>query len=301
MPEWRYLQKPALFPQQQNSSGLMVTEMQRGPEPAPTHRRVVAVNQMKKVNAVLGFTRLDEMDRVNDLASRLVKLTRNGKPTWVPATEDRGEGIFLQLDLDAVDAWEQTILDHAAVGGPPRRRTAATSNGGSPRPPSSSTPTRACPAPRYWLLHTLAHIADPRDGDVMRLRRRQPHRTHLRLGRLTRNAKPRPGLLICTTASDSEGTLGGLVALVGAEPAARARGRRRCDERRDAPPTLSARCAPPATPRTSSTAPRATAARFASETSCEKANRFLDRRFLLNLPSATGDAVPGFFGSVDAL
>ena len=35
---------------------------------------------MKKVNAVLGFTRLDEMDRVNDLASRLVKLTRNGKP-----------------------------------------------------------------------------------------------------------------------------------------------------------------------------------------------------------------------------
>ena len=65
---------------------------------------------MKKVNAVLGFTRLDEMDRVNDLASRLVKLTRNGKPTWVPATEDRGEGIFLQLDLDAVAAWEQTIL-----------------------------------------------------------------------------------------------------------------------------------------------------------------------------------------------
>ncbi len=37
---------------------------------------------------------------------------------------------------------------------------------------------------------------------------------------------------------------------------------------------------------------------FASETSCEKANRFLDRRFLLNLPTATGETVPGFFGSV---
>ncbi|WP_216659754.1 hypothetical protein [Paenarthrobacter sp. CM16] len=36
---------------------------------------------------VLGFTRLDEMDRVNDLASRLVKQTRKGKPVWVPATE----------------------------------------------------------------------------------------------------------------------------------------------------------------------------------------------------------------------
>lgn len=45
---------------------------------------------MKKVNAFLGFTRLDEMDRVNDLPGRLVKLTRNGSPAWVPG--DRGPG-----------------------------------------------------------------------------------------------------------------------------------------------------------------------------------------------------------------
>jgi len=105
VPEWRYLQRPSLFPQQQNSSGLMVTEMQRGAELHSRIGRVVAVNQMKKTNAVLGFTRLDEMDRVNDLVGRLVKLTRNGKPHWVPATEDRGEGIFLQLDLETVDTW----------------------------------------------------------------------------------------------------------------------------------------------------------------------------------------------------
>jgi hypothetical protein len=41
---------------------------------------------------------------------------------------------------------------------------------------------------------------------------------------------------------------------------------------------------------------------FASETSCEKANRFLDRRFLLTLPSADGhQPVPGFFGKPDVL
>ena len=78
VPEWRYLQKPSLFPQQQNSSGLMVTEMKRDPDLHQRISRVVAVNKMKKINAVLGFTRLDEMDRVNDLVSRLVKLTR----TW---------------------------------------------------------------------------------------------------------------------------------------------------------------------------------------------------------------------------
>lgn len=86
------------------ASGLMVTEMQRGTQLHSRISRVVAVNQMKKVNAVLGFTRLDEFDRVNDVAHRLVKLTRNGKPTWMPATEDRGEGIFLQLNVSQVEA-----------------------------------------------------------------------------------------------------------------------------------------------------------------------------------------------------
>lgn len=89
----------------------MVTDMTRGPELPAQISRVVAVNQMKKVNAFIGFTRLDEMDRVNDLPGRLVKLTRNGSPTWVPATEDRGEGIFLQLSLDAVEEWENTVYN----------------------------------------------------------------------------------------------------------------------------------------------------------------------------------------------
>ena len=119
IPEWQYLQKPALFPQQKNTSGLMVTDMPRGPALPGKINRVVAVNRMKKVNAFIGFTRLDEMDRVNDLPTRLVKLTRNGKPAWVPATEDRGEGIFLQLNLDAVEEWENTIYGTPAVGGAP--------------------------------------------------------------------------------------------------------------------------------------------------------------------------------------
>lgn len=81
IPEWRYLQKPALFPQQSNDSGLMVTEMPCDPKLSP-RIRVVAVNKMKKVNTLLGFTRLDAMDRVSDVATRLVKLTRNGRPTF---------------------------------------------------------------------------------------------------------------------------------------------------------------------------------------------------------------------------
>jgi hypothetical protein len=41
---------------------------------------------------------------------------------------------------------------------------------------------------------------------------------------------------------------------------------------------------------------------FASETSCEKANRFLERRFLLKLPMPNDAEInPAFFGPIDDL
>jgi hypothetical protein len=297
VPEWRYLQKPALFPQQQNSSGLMVTEIQRGPSLHPRIARVVAVNQMKKVNAVLGFTRLDEMDRVNDLASRLVKLTRNGRPTWVPATEDRGEGIFLQLDLDAVNTWEQTILasplwdaHRAAHRRNFQRRFSETAK--------LVDPDTRLPAPRYWLLHTFAHA-------LIREMAMSCGYGAASLSERIYGWAPTPqrdgaaGLLICTTASDSEGTLGGLVAL--SEPS-RLQGLVVSALRRASRCSSDPVCAmrTPSDPEDFLHGAACHCCSFASETSCENANRFLDRRFLLSLPSTTGDAVPAFFGNVDA-
>jgi hypothetical protein len=298
VPEWLYLQKPSLFPQQQNSSGLMVTETQRGPALHPRIARVVAVNQMKKVNAVMGFTRLDEMDRVNDLASRLVKLTRNGKPTWVPATEDRGEGIFLQLDLGAVSSWEQTILasplwnaHREAHRRNFRRRFSETAR--------VVDPDSRLPAPRYWLLHTFAHT----------LIREMAMSCGYGAASLTEriygwSSTPQrdeaAGLLICTTASDSEGTLGGLVAL--SEPT-RLQGLVVSALRRAARCSSDPVCAmrTPSDPEDFLHGAACHCCTFASETSCERANRFLDRRFMLTLPTATGSAVPGFFGSIDAV
>ncbi|WP_234399341.1 hypothetical protein [Psychromicrobium lacuslunae] len=89
----------------------MVTEMPRGRELNPLINRVVGVNKMKKANAVLGFTRLDEMDRISDLprASYLLPAV-TGQPGCRPRkTEARA--FFWQLDLDAVDEWERRIDD----------------------------------------------------------------------------------------------------------------------------------------------------------------------------------------------
>ncbi len=297
VPEWRYLQKPALFAEQQNTSGLMVTEMACDPELPPGISRVVAVNKLKKVNAALGFTRLDEMDRVSDRAARLVKLTRDGKPGWVPATEDRGEGIFLQLDLDAVADWEQRIVDsdlwaahRAAHRRNFQRRFSETA--------ALIDPDLRLPVPRYWLVHTLAHILI-REMAMSCGYGAASLSERIYAWQESGGREPAAGLLICTTASDSEGTLGGLVAL--AEPA-RLRGlvvnALRRAGRCSSDPVCAMRI--PKDPEDFLHGAACHCCTFASETSCERANRFLERRFLLTLPSGDGDPVPGFFGTWDA-
>jgi len=299
VPEWRYLQKPALFPQQQNASGLMVTEMPRSPQLPSLISRVVAVNKLKKINAMIGFTRLDQMDRANDAIARLVKLTRDGRPTWVPATEDRGEGIFLQLDLDAVTTWETTVLDTHLWTAHKAAHRRNFQNRFSETAAAIDPDTRL-PAPRYWLVHTLAHI----------LLREMAMSCGYGAASLTERIYAWPesptreaaaGLLICTTASDSEGTLGGLVAMANPDKLqAVIRSAFRRAARCSSDPVCATR-----TPSGTEDFLHGAACHcctFVSETSCERANRFLDRRFLLDLPVADGsDHVHGFFGDVDAV
>lgn len=294
VPEWDYLQRPSLFAKQENASGLMVTEMPRSSGLPKVIDRVIAVNRMKKVNAVLGFTRLDELERVADVATRLVKLTRNGKPTWVPATEDRGEGIFVQLDEAAVAAWEAQILGSplwAAHGRAHRlnfeRRFSETA--------ASVDPDTRFPPPRYWLVHTLAHILI-REMAMSCGYGAASLSERLYAWPSTVDRGAAAGLLICTTASDSEGTLGGLVALSDPE---RLRdivtGALRRAARCSSDPVCAQRT--PRDPEDFLHGAACHCCSFASETSCERANRFLDRRFLLGLPTNQGELVPGFFGT----
>lgn len=298
VPEWQYLQKPSLFAQQENASGLMVTEQTVDTELPVGISRVIAVNKMKKVNALIGFSRLDEMSRVNDVAGRLVKLTRTSKPRWVPATEDRGEGVFIQLDEKAVSDWEAKIQDS------PLWKAHCSAHRRNFERRFSETAKQIdhkdrFPGPRYWLLHTLSHA----------LIREMAMSCGYGAASLTERiyaweaGDERPaaaGLLICTTASDSDGTLGGLVALaepdrlVGIVTSALQRAARCSSD-----PVCAMRT--PADPEDFLHGAACHSCSFASETSCEKANRFLDRRFLVTLPTADGQPVPGFFGPVDEL
>ena len=63
--------------------------------------QVVLVSRLREVRALVGFTRVAAPERGDLEPVSRVPLSRSA-PGWVPAVEQRGEGIFLQLREDAV-------------------------------------------------------------------------------------------------------------------------------------------------------------------------------------------------------
>ncbi len=295
VPEWRYLQlEPVQERHSDERSGLTLSPRRVAASMPSGISRILAVDRLRKVNAILGFTRIDDFDRVNDKGSRLVRLARSGKPDWVPATEDRGEGIFLQLDLDLVAEWEKKVYAsdlwreyRQAHKRNFERRFSETAE--------EVDPDDRFPGPRYWLVHTFAHAL------IREMAMSSGYGAASLSERLYAwpESDDRPaaaGLLICTTASDSDGTLGGLVSL--SEPERLAgiindslRRLTRCSS----DPVCARRV--PQDPEDFLHGAACHCCVMASETSCERANRFLDRRFAVSLPGPFADLA--FFGKHD--
>src|SRR3954453_15427464 len=111
------------------------------------------------------------------------------------------------------------------------------------------------------------------------------------------DVQPAAGLLISTTSSDSEGTLGGLVELAKPEKLQRVvldalRRGGRCSS----DPICSHRA-----PRGKEDFLHGAACHFClfvSETSCERTNRFLDRRLVLDLVAEEEVQTPGLLASL---
>ncbi|WP_318244493.1 DrmB family protein [Oerskovia merdavium] len=292
VPEWNYLQKDPLGPQHEGDakSGLALTKKAVHEELKARHvSRVLAVDRLRKVNAVVGFTRIDEMERANDMPARIVPLSRSGRPTWAIATEDRGEGVYLQFDESAVAAWEKRIYD-TPLWEAHRQSHERNYNARYSETSKDVAPDSRMAPPRYWLLHTLSHVllremAMYSGYSAASL----SERIYAWEGREGRG--PSAGLLIVTTASDSDGTLGGLVQL--SDPEQLWRVAHRALERAvrcSSDPVCAQRT--PKDPEDFLHGAACHTCAMASETSCEKANRFLDRRFLVDLPGAQG---LGFF------
>jgi hypothetical protein len=155
--------------------------------------RVVLVHRLREVTAQLGFTRFEAV--VPDVQGELDLNVRRAaiamEPTWMPAVETRGEGVFLSFRNDAIAEWRERAAVKARDA--EFRRAFDPANGPTVRPDVT-----------YVMLHSLAHLLITAVA--------------LDCGYNTSSIRERIyvgpqgcGILLYTGTSDAEGTLGGLV------------------------------------------------------------------------------------------
>ena len=161
---------------------------------------VVQLHRLREVSALVGFTRLDaalpDIDGEYDTDVSRADLDEN--PSWFPAVENRGEGIFLSLRSDAVANW----LERPDVG----RRVDKLQQGHARWLQRRKKDKPEFPGGPYVLVHTLAHLL----MQALALRCGYPA-TSIRERIYIDPDQHRYGLLLYTASPDAEGTLGGLV------------------------------------------------------------------------------------------
>jgi hypothetical protein len=236
-------------------------------------RRVVLADRLREVKALIGFTRIEsqgDLDEPALAAERRAPISRQ-PPKWVPATEIRGEGLFLEFQEEEIVNWVNRCKDR---------------NNEFYRAHRQWRLLRKIPSPelgytglRFVLLHSFAHalirqFALECGYSAASLRERIYSKNP------DEDDGPMAGILIYTAAPDSEGTLGGLVRL--GEPEVLGRHIRCALEAM----TLCASdplCAEHDPPQDGLTLHAAAchACLFAAETSCERGNRYLDRSVLV--------------------
>jgi hypothetical protein len=241
--------------------------------------QVVQVPRLREVRALVGFTRLQAPERRELSPANRLPLTV-GAPTWIPAVEQRGEGIFLQLREDAVARWGTEADEHPRLDALRQAYGRWCQNRGR-------RPDDGFPVARYVLLHTLSHllirqIALECGYSSASIRER------LYLGQ---PGERTAGVLLSTAASDSEGTLGGLVALGQATHLGRLLDQAFDEAERCSSDPLCAEHQP-VDPSDTLHGAACHACLFAAETSCEANNRWLDRAVLVDLGVAPGLAFP---------
>lgn len=160
---------------------------------------VIQLHRLREVLALVGFTRFEAMtpDIHGEYDSDVQRADLALDPSWFPAVENRGEGIFLQFQSEALKKWTkrppvQERLTHLMLG-----HELWMEDRKSKRP---------FPGGPYILMHTLSHLLI----QSLSMRCGYPAssiRERIYLG----EDSGQSGILLYTGSPDAEGTLGGLV------------------------------------------------------------------------------------------
>jgi hypothetical protein len=247
-------------------------------EPPQTYRNVISqvvlAERLREVRALIGFTRIespgDYMEVGDFPKEQRVRLSRK-EPKWVPTSEIRGEGVFLRFSEQAIEKWVKKTKEREAEFFEAHRRW---------RRSRGLEPNDGFPTMRYVFLHSLAHalirqFAIECGYTMASIRERIYSRPP------GNDREPMAGVLLYTAAPDSEGTLGGLVAL--GEPMTLGR---HLDQALESMKLCASDplCAEHHPIKDGLTLHGAAchACLFLPETSCERGNKYLDRSMLVS-------------------
>jgi hypothetical protein len=160
--------------------------------------RVVLVHRLREVVAQLGFTRFEAItpDVEGELQMGVMSASLAREQSWLPAVENRGEGIFLQIRKQSIDEWlaRPEVQEHG-------KRLEA----GFQRWKDQHQQSRwNFPGLPYYLMHSVSHLLLTAVA--------------LECGYPASSIRERVyaldagfGILLYTGTPDAEGTLGGLI------------------------------------------------------------------------------------------
>lgn len=160
--------------------------------------RVVKLHRMREVIAQVGFTRFEAAvsDVNGELALDVERAALSLNQSWLPAVENRGEGIFIGFTAAAMNSW----TTRPAV----KARGEQLSAGFDAWVKAHPGVTARFPGLPYVMLHTLSHLlitAVALDCGYAA----SSIRERIYVGEAGN------GILLYTASPDAEGTLGGLV------------------------------------------------------------------------------------------
>jgi hypothetical protein len=161
--------------------------------------RIVLVHRLREVVAQVGFTRFEsaapDIEGELDLGVQRAALAR--ETTWLPAYENKGEGIFLQFNSEYLNAWVQRP-DVAQQGSRLKR-------GFDEWKAERQSSSRVFPGLSYIALHGFSHLL------LTALALECGYPASSIRERIYAIPRVGYGVLLYTGTSDAEGTLGGLI------------------------------------------------------------------------------------------
>jgi hypothetical protein len=160
---------------------------------------VIQLHRLREVLVLVGFTRFESVtpDINGEYETDVERAQIALEPSWFPAVENRGEGVFVRLRADSVKEW----LARPAV----KQRLDALASGHRHWMKDRKT-QRPFPGGPYVLLHTLSHLL------IQSLAMRCGYPASSIRERVYADPESDGfGVLLYTGSPDAEGTLGGLV------------------------------------------------------------------------------------------